>query len=442
MIGSRLLAPIMGLMLLLSAPMAQADVDIKTVTSPGGINAWLVEDHSIPFVALELRFQGGASLDPADKRGATNLMVALLEEGTGDMDARDFARALEAEAAEFSYDTSDDSVGISARFLTETKPQVMELLKGSIVAPNFDEDAIERVRSQVVSILNSDLTDPDSIVSNSFARLVYGDHPYGTSEAGTLESVAALTRDDLIAAHEAVFARDRVFVSAVGDITEDQLTALLDELLGDLPATGAPLPGDANVNLPGGIQVVDFETPQSTAMFAQPGIPRDHPDYFPVFVLNHIVGGGGFESFLMTEVREKRGLTYGVYSYLADKDGSDLWMGSVASSNDRVAEAIEVIRDLWRSVSENGITEQQLEDAKTYMTGAYPLRFDSNGRIANITAAMQLSGMPVDYIATRNDKVNAVTLEDVNRVAKEWMDPDRLTFVVVGQPENLNSTIN
>ncbi|MEO0774235.1 MAG: pitrilysin family protein [Pseudomonadota bacterium] len=442
MIRSYFVAPILGLILIFVATFAAADVNIKEVKSPGGHSAWLVENDTIPFVALELRFQGGASLDAEGKRGAINLMTGLLEEGAGDLDARAFQLALEEEAASFSYDVSDDSLSVSARFLTETMDSVLPLLKASITNPRFDEAAIERVRAQVLSGLKSDETDPDAIAGRNFSSLVFGNHPYGSSESGTIESVSALTRDDLVAAHRATMAQDRVFVSAVGDITKDQLAALLDKLLADLPATGAPLPGDADLNLPGGVQVVNFETPQSTAIFAQPGIPRDHPDYFPVFVLNHIVGGGGFESYLMDEVRAKRGLTYGVYSYLVDKDGSDLWMGSVASSNDRVAEAIEVIRDIWQDISEGGLTQEQLDDAKTYMTGAYPLRFDSNRRIANITASMQVSGMPIDYIATRNDRVNAVTLEDLNRVAKEWMDPDRLTFVVVGQPENLNSTVN
>ncbi|MEM6587324.1 MAG: pitrilysin family protein [Pseudomonadota bacterium] len=436
------LAPIVGLVLIFVATLASAEVDIKEVESPDGHTAWLVENHSIPFVALELRFRGGTSLDAEGKRGAVNLMAGLLEEGSGDLDARAFQLALEEEAASFSYDVSDDSVSVSARFLTETMDSVLPLLKSSITNPRFDEAAIERVRAQVLSGIKSDETDPEAIAGRNFAQLIYGDHPYGSVEQGTIESVTALTRDDLIAAHQATMAQDRVFISAVGDITEDQLTALLDELLSDLPENGAPLPGDADLNLPGGVQVVNFETPQSTAIFAQPGIPRDHPDYFPVFVLNHIVGGGGFESYLMDEVRAKRGLTYGVYSYLVDKDGSDLWMGSVASANDRVAEAITVIREIWQDISEGALTQEQLDDAKTYLTGAYPLRFDSNRRIANITASMQFGGFEIDYIATRNDRVNAVTLEDLNRVAKEWMNPDNLTFVVVGQPEDLNSTIN
>lgn len=442
MMRSVFLAPILGLILIFVASLAAADVNIKEVKSPGGHTAWLVENHSIPFVALELRFRGGASLDAEGKRGSINLMTGLLEEGSGDLVARAFQLALEEEAASISYDVSDDDISVSTRFLTETMDSVLPLLKDSITNPRFDEASIERVRAQVLSGIRSDLTDPDAIAGREFSALVYGDHPYGTSEQGTVETVTALTRDDLIAAHQATIAQDRVFVSAVGDITEEQLMVLLDDVLGDLPATGAPLPGDADTNLPGGVRVVDFETPQSTALFAQPGIPRDHPDYFPVFVLNHIVGGGGFESYLMDEVRAKRGLTYGVYSYLVDKDGSDLWMGSVASANDRVADAIEVIRKIWQDISEGGLTQEQLDDAKTYLTGAYPLRFDSNRRIANITASMQLGDFPIDYIATRNDRVNAVTLEDLNRVAKEWMDPDKLTFVVVGQPENLNSTVN
>ncbi|MEQ9258974.1 MAG: pitrilysin family protein [Roseovarius sp.] len=438
-----LLAPVAGLsLLMLTAVSATAEVEIEEITTPGGIEAWLVEDHSIPFVALELRFRGGTSLDEPDALGSVSLMTSLLEEGTGQLDSRGFTREMEAIAADFNYSSHDDAVSISARFLTETKDRALELLRGSIVEPNFDEDAIERVRAQLLASVNSDAKDPDSIVREKFASLVYGDHPYASPEDGTPESIAALTRDDILKAHSAVLARDRLYVSAVGDITREELSAMLDTLLGDLPETGAPLPGDADLNLPGGIEVVEFETPQSVAIFGQRGLPREHPDFFAAFILNHIIGGGGFESRLMTEVREKRGLTYGVYSYLADKDGADLWIGSVSSANDRVAEAIDVIRDEWERIRSEGVTAEELEAAKTYITGAYPLRFDGNGPIADITVGMQFNGLPTDYIVTRNDRMNAVTLEDINRVARERLDPENLTFVVVGQPEGLTSTVN
>ncbi len=438
----RLIRLALPVVLLLAALPARADVDIREITTPGGIDAWLVEDHTIPFVALELRFRGGTSLDAPGKRGAVNLMTGLLEEGAGDLDARAFSRATESLAASFSYDASADALSISARFLTENRDESMALLRDTLVAPRFDDEAIERVRAQVVSVIQSDQKDPQEIAGARFASLVYGDHPYATDENGTVDSVTSLTRDDLVAAHDAAIARDRLYVSAVGDITEDQLATLLDTLLADLPETGAPLPGDATLNLPGGIKVVDYDTPQSIAIFAQPGLEREDPDFFPAFVLNHILGGGGFESRLMTEVREKRGLTYGVYSYLADRDNAQVWMGSVASANSRVAEAVEVIRAEWARIREDGVTQEELDDAKTYLTGAYPLRFDGNGTIANIAVGMQMDGLGTEYIANRNDMVNAVTLEDINRVAREWLDPDRLTFVVTGQPEGLTGTIN
>jgi len=433
---------ILPLLLTLAALPVRAAIEIQEVTSPGGITAWLVEDHTIPFTALEIRFRGGASVEPADKRGATNLMTALLEEGAGDMDARAFARARDGLAASFRYGVSDDALSVSAQFLTENRDAAVDLLRQSLIQPRFDAEAIERVRAQVLSGLRSDEKDPQSIATRRFDALVFGDHPYATSLDGTVETVTALTRDDLLAAHAATMARDRIYVSAVGDITAAELGALLDSLLGELPATGASMPGPADPAFPGGVTVVDFPTPQSVVLFGQPGVAQEDPDFFAAFILDHILGGGGFESRLMTEVREKRGLTYGIYTYLADRDHAQTWGGSVASANDRVAEAVEVIRAEWARLQAEGVTAAELENAKTYLTGAYPLRFDGNGTIANIIVGMQMRGFPIDYAATRNDKVNAVTLADVNRVAREVLDPAALSFVVVGQPEALGETSN
>jgi len=429
------------LLIVLALPAAAA-VKIREVVSPGGITAWLVEDHSIPFTALELRFRGGTSLDEPGKRGAVNLMTGLLEEGAGDLDARAYARELESLAASFGFDSGADTVSISARFLTENRDTVMDLLHDTIHAPRFDPEAIERVRGQVLSGLRSDAKDPNEIAAQTFRAMTYGDHPYGSDGNGTIDSVTALTRDDLLAAHGAVFARDRLYVGAVGDISPQELGALLDKLLGDLPETGAPLPGKADVTISGGVTVVPFATPQSVALFGQRGIDRHDPDFFAAYVLNTILGGGSFESRLMSEVREKRGLTYGVYSYLVPRDLASVYMGSVASANDRIGESVEVIRNEWARLARDGVTAEELDKAKTYLTGAYPLRFDGNERIAGILVGMQMDDLPIDYIETRNDKVNAVTLEDANRVAAELLDPDQLHFVVVGQPEGLETTIN
>ena len=417
---------------------ARAEIEVQDLGTPGGVDLWLVEDHSIPFVALEMRFRGGASLDQPGKRGATNLMTGLLEEGAADMDSREFARRSEALAASFSYSTGDDAISVSARFLSENRDAAVDLLRASLVEPAFNQKSIDRVRGQVRSNILADEKNPGAIAGRAFDRQTFGDHPYATSLDGTLDSVNALTRDDIVAAHRAALVRDRLYVAAVGDITAKELTQLVTKLTEGLPQTSdVALPGPADLTFPGSIEVIEYDTPQSVVTFAQPGIDRDDPDFFAAFILNQILGGGGFESRLMQEVREKRGLTYGIYSYLMDRDGAQLWMGQVASANDRVATAIEVIRDEWAKMRDEGVTAKELEDAKTYMTGAYPLRFDGNGPIANIAVDMQISDMSADYIATRNDNINAVTLEQINRVARDLLDPEKLSFVVAGKPEGL-----
>lgn len=418
---------------------ARAAVEIKEVVSPEGLTAWLVEEHSIPFVALEIRFRGGASLDAPGKRGAINLMTALLEEGAADRDARAFAAELEALAAQFSFDVYDDTMVISASVLTENRDAALELLRTALVEPRFDADAVERVRAQVLSIIRSDATDPNRMASERFDRIAFGDHPYASSRNGTTETVTALTREDLVAAKDHVMARDRVHVAAVGDITAEELGLLVDRLLGGLPAEGAPMPAEAEVTLSGGVEVVEFDTPQSVVIFGHEGIERFDPDFFPAYVLNQVLGDSGFSSRLMTEAREKRGLTYGIGSFLVPMDHAALYLGQFASSNERVAEAIEVVKAEWARAAAEGVTAEELEKAKTYLTGSYPLRFDGNATIAGILAGMQAEGLPIDYVETRNAQVEAVTLEDVRRVAERLLKPEQLSFVIVGKPDGLET---
>lgn len=418
---------------------AMAEIEIQEVISPKGHTAWMVEDHSIPFVALEIAFRGGTSLDSAEKGGATYLMAGLLEEGSGDLPAQEYARVLESLAASFAYDVDRDSLSISARFLSENSDEAVELLRQTLTDPRFDQDALDRVRAQVLAGLRSDAKDPNDIAGRVLAEQAFGNDPYGRAEKGNIETVSALTRQDMFDAHEAALATDRVFVSAVGDITAEQLGEILDEVLEGLPETGGDLPGPVSVGLTGGITIVDYDTPQSVALFGHAGIERDDPRFFAAFTMNQILGGGSFESRLMTEVREKRGLTYGAYAYLVPRDRAALYMGSFASANSKMAEAVEVTKGEWQRMAIEGVTSQELQDAKTYLTGAYPLRFDGNGRIASILVGMQLDGLPMDYVLTRNDNIEAITLDEINNVASEILQPDNLRFVVVGRPEGLES---
>ena len=415
-------------------------IEIQDVTSPKGIKAWLVQDDSIPFVALDIQFKGGASMDAPEKRGAINLMTALLEEGAGKRDSTQFAQAVEDLGARISFDADDDTLSVGFRALSENRDEAADLLALALTQPRFDESAVQRVRAQVQAVIRSEATDPNSIAAKELARQAWGDHPYASSLNGTEESVAKLTRQDLVAAKNRVLARDRVVVGAAGDISPEELGLLLDRILGGLPeAATAPLPDKAELQLSGGTTVIDWDSPQTVVSFAGPGIAIDDPDYFAAFVANHILGGGGFSSRLMTEVREKRGLTYGVGTALATGLFGQSWQGGMAGGNDTTGQAVDLIRQEWAGMAE-GVTEKELTDAKTYLTGEYPLRFDGNGRIAAILAGMQLIGFPIDYINTRNDKVEAVTAEDVARVSKRLLDPAQLRFVLVGRPEGVEST--
>ena len=431
---------LIAICMMVGATTAQAEIDVQEITSPGGINAWVVEEPSIPFVALEIRFRGSASLDLPGKRGATNLMTGLLEEGAGDMTAQEFQTAREALAASFGFRAYDDSLSISAEFLTESQDEALALLRQAIINPTFEQDALDRVRAQVLSGIASDEKDPNSIASAAFDAGAFGDHPYGTAIDGTVDSINGLTRDDMITAHQNALVRDRIYVSVVGDITAAQVGPMLDELLGALPATGPALPDDVAFGLQGGVTVIDYDTPQAVALFGHAGMKRDDADFFAAYIINHVLGAGGFESRLMNEVREKRGLTYGIGTSLVPKFHAEMIIGRVASDNSTIAEAIAVTRDEWQRMADGGLSAEELTFAKTFLTGEYPLRFDGNSEIAKIMVGMQMIDLPPSYVVDRNDFIDAVTLDDISRVAAELLQPENLHFVVVGKPEGLEST--
>lgn len=429
-----------ALALVLAVLPARAEIAIQNVTSPGGITAWLVEDRNIPFTALEIRFKGGTSLDLPGSRGAVNLMAATLEEGAGPLDAQGFAEARDALAAGFRFSAGQDTLGVSARFLTENRDAAIDLLRSALIEPRFDEDAVERVKGQILAGLASDAQDPASLAMRRFSEMAYAGHPYASAGDGTLDSVAALTRDDVLDAHKATMTRDRMYVAAVGDISAAELGPLLDRLLGDLPALGRQMPSVAGWHLDGGVTVVEYPSPQSVILFGQEGIRQDDPDFFAAYILNEVLGGGRFSARLMTELREKRGLTYGVSTFLAPMDFAQAYLGQMATANATVADSIALIREEWQRLATDGITEEELAATKTYMTGSYPLRFDGNDEIADILVGMQMDGFPIDYPATRNARVEAVTLDDVRRVAARLLVPEKLHFVVVGQPDGVAST--
>ena len=410
-------------------------IEVQRVLSPGGVEAWLVSDRTNPIISVSLAFRGGAALDPAGKEGLANMVSGLIDEGAGDLDSQAFQGRLEDLAAHLSFDAGRDYFNGSLRTLTENRDAAFRLLTLALTKPRFDDEPVARIRGQIQARLRRDSEDPDAIARRTLSGTMFPGHPYGRPLRGNKESVAAIGVDDLKRFVKGRLARDNLVIGVVGDIIAAELAPLLDSVFGELPTTSAPARvADTTAKANGATIVVRKPVPQSAVLFSQVGLKRDDPDYYKATVVNHILGGGGFTSRLYDQVREKRGLAYSVYSALYSLNHAALIVGAAGTANQSVSETLILIRKLWREMGLNGVTEKELADAKTYITGSFPLRFTSSEGIAATLIGMQLENLGIDYLERRNSYIEAVTLEGANRVAGRLFDADALTVFVVGEP--------
>lgn len=413
-------------------------VTVERVVSHAGIEAWLVEDHTNPIVAIRFAFRGGAALDPAGKVGLAHMAASLLDEGAGDMDSQTFQGRLEDLSISLSFSADKDTFGASAKTLTENLDETFRLIGLSLTKPRFDAEPIDRIRGQILAGLRRAAEEPDEVAAKALAAQLFPNHPYGRPSEGTPEGVAAVTAADLRRFATERLGRDSLVVGVVGDVTPARLKGLLDTAFAGLPAKASPaVVADVAPKAEGGTKVIEKAVPQSAIVMAQRGVARNHPDFYTAYVMNHILGAGGFTSRLYTEVREKRGLVYSVGSYLYPLDHSALLLASAGTANARTAETLSVIREEWRKMAEKGVTQAELDDAKTHLTGSFPLRFSSSDRMAQILVGMQLDNLGIDFLDRRNGLIEAVTLDGVNKMAKTLLSPAALTAVVVGEPDGV-----
>jgi zinc protease len=365
------------------------------------------------------------------------MVAGLLDEGAGELDSQAFRIELEDRAIRLSFDAGRDSFTGQLKTLTEQRERAFELLRLALVEPRFDPEPVERIRNQVQAELRRAAEDPDYLASLTWFERAFAGHPYGRPVRGTVASVAALTADDLRQFTRERLAKDNLVVGVAGDVTAEELGRLLDLAFGDLPDVSAPIALADAGPVPGGTVIVRKNVPQSQVLFGEKGLARDDPDFYAAYVANHLLGGGGFTSRLTEEVREKRGLAYSVYSYLYPMDHAPLWLGGVGTANGAVDQSIRLVRQEIAGMAAGDIDAEQLADAKTYLTGSFPLRLTSNDQIASMLVTMQVDGVGIDYLEKRNGYIEAVTLEDVRRVAARLYHPDDLLVVVVGNPDGL-----
>ncbi len=416
--------------LLASLAAPAAATDIERVVSPSGIEAWLVREPSVPLIAMDFAFRGGTSQDPVGKGGLASMAAGLLDEGAGDIDSRSFHERLENKAIELGFNATRDQLSGSVRTLVEHKDEAFELLRLSLTAPRFEQADIDRIRNQTLSLLRRESMDPNDIAFKGWWAAAFAGHPYGRPVRGTPDSIATITADDLKAYVRDVFARDTLKISIVGNLDAAQAGVLVDKVFGRLPAKARLQPvADAAPQQRGRRIDIDTDVPQSVVVIGGNGIARSDPDFMAGFVLNHILGGGTFSSRLYHEVREVRGLAYSVFSTLLPLRHTALFMASTATRADRAGQTLDIMESEIRRLAAQGPTADELAKAKSYLTGSYALNFDTSRKIAGQLVAIQLDDLGIDYINRRNNMIEAVTLADVQRVAKRWLGGDMLVTV-------------
>ena len=407
-------------------------VEIQTVKSPGGITALLVEDYTVPLIAVSMAFTGGATQEAPDKEGLTNILSSLLDEGAGDIKSQDFQLKLDELGVELGFSAGYDSFTGRLKTLRSTRNEAFDMLRLALTKPRFDLEPIERMRAAQLSILQNSLKKPNVIAGKAWRKSVFGDHPYARSVGGTIKAVKGLNRDDIVSIHKKLLAKDNLVVGVVGAISAKELAEMLDQVFGDLPDKAELKPVKEASLAIGGTQKVDLNLPQSIIRVVFNGLKRENKDFYAAYLMNYILGGGSFSSRLYNEIREKRGLAYGVYTYLGTQDHAGFIGGGTATRADRADETIKILLAEVERMAKDGPTKEELEKAKKYITGSYAIsNLDTSGKIASVLVAIQREKLGIDYIDKRADYIAAVTIEDTKRMARELLST-KPTIIIVG----------
>ncbi len=416
----------------LTAPARAAN--IQNIDLGKDAEVWFAEDHTIPMISFNISLPAGSAYDPAGKAGLASFAGAMIDEGAGGLDSKAFHEALASRAIVFSARAERDYLVISVSTLKENAPEAMHLLQLALTRPRFENEALVRVKAQIVQSLQQEQAEPPRVASRVFMRDFFGGHAYAHPVSGELDSISSVTASDLRGFVKSHWTKRGLKVAVAGDITAPALARLLGDTF--LPVSGVappPLPNVGRLGAPG-IHVVPLAVPQPTVEFGLPGIMRADADFIPGYVANYVMGGGGFSSRLTDEVRVKRGLTYGISTSLASMNKASVLVGQVATRADAVKQTVQVVKDTLKQFADEGPTQAELDDAKTYLTGSFPLAFASNSGTAAQLGTFQRQNLDIGYVARRNGLINAVTLADVKRVGKRLFDPSRLTVVIGGTP--------
>lgn len=430
-----LLGLLLAVMALLVGPSRGWALTVEEIVSPKGIKAWLVEEHSVPLIAVKFAFAGGASQDPAGKEGLATMVADLLTEGAGDLSEEAFKAQVSSLGMRLSLAAGRDAIYGGLETLSKRFKPSAALLRLALTSPRFEDDAIERVRSQRLTDLAIAANEPNRMAVDRWYLEAFPGNPYGRPADGTAQSVPRIVRDDLTSQHAKLFARGLLKVVIVGDIDKAAALEALDAIFGGLPEQGQVTllakvsPGPAAQPV-----VVEKEQPSATVAFGLASLASDHADFPALEVLNHIIGSGDFDATLTEEIRVKRGLAYSVQTGLVHDSITSILLGAFSTKNETMGSALGVLKDVLATTARDGPGASQFENAKRYLTGSFLLDFDTNAKVASSLLSIWVDGEKPDYLTRRNQKINAVTLADVKRVARDVLKTDQLIVTIVGKP--------
>ena len=410
---------------------------IQKVVTPTGITAWLVESHSLPMISGQIAFRAGSAFDPNNKRGVANLIAGLLTQGAGELDARAFQKEKERLGANIGAGAGLLNITASFDTLQEVRDETFALFAKAIKNPTFDEADFKRLKQAVIAGRERVQENPRKLASEAFAEVVYGRyHPYSQPEEGTIRSLTDITPDDVAYYHKKMFTRANMVVSVVGAITSEELSALLERHFSDLPKGRKKMdiknPPQAQ---PPVRRKIEMDIPQTTIVMGHEGLNRSVDDYFAALVANHILGGGGFSSRLMQEVREERGLVYGISSYFNPLPHHGAFRVVAQTKNESVSSVIDLVKKEIEAMRRNGVSEEMFADAISYLVGSFPLRLDSNADILSYLTFMQTEELGMDYMNNWVANIRNVTRADIKKVAQKRFRPDDMAIVLVGNPD-------
>lgn len=420
-----------------SSPSVQAKLLIQHWTTANGARVYFVEQHALPMLDVQIDFSAGSARDIQQKQGVAYLTNQLINKGTISLSEAEISQRFADVGSEFGHRFEQDRAGFSLRTLSSPRElkQSLSTFENVLTQPRFDASILEREKQRLIEQIQEAQTQPDFIAGRQFMQALYGTHPYSFSPNGELEQIKTIQRTDLEAFYQQHYFAKNAVIAIMGDVSRQEAENIATQLSVKLPAQKADLPPLAAVSFPTQSQTINIPHPsqQSHIHIGYIGLKRNDPDYFPLFVGNYILGGGGFVSRLMEEIREKKGYAYSVYSYFIPLKELGVFDIGMQTKREQTKEAVQIAQNVLKTFIEKGPTEKELEAAKQNLIGGFPLRIDSNRKIVEYLATIGFYQMPLTYLDDFTKNIEKVSIQDIHRAFKQRLPLDRFTTVVVGE---------